>query len=215
MKNTQGGTNVDHAADPQRFWEDRYSSGEMIWSGHPNATLVDVVRDLEPGRAVDLGCGEGADVLWLAERGWQATGIDISATAVGRAERAAEAAGLANARFLAQDLSVWNPDHGFDLVTGSFLQSPVELDRIGILRKASELVAPGGRMCLIAHAASPPWADDHHDHGFPDPADDLRALALGDEWQVEIQETRDRETTDPSGEPAVLKDSVLLLRKTV
>lgn len=201
-------------AQPKKFWENRYSSEDKIWSGNPNATLVDAVGGLPPGRAVDLGCGEGADVLWLAEQGWHATGIDISDTAVRRAQDAALAAGLQDhATFLAEDLSQWNPEEEFDLVTGSFLQSPVELDRIAILRKASELVAPGGRMCIISHAAPPPWATGHQQHDFPDPAEDVRALALGQEWETDLQETRKREVKDPEGNPAILEDSVLLLRK--
>ncbi|WP_129659346.1 FAD-dependent oxidoreductase [Rothia uropygialis] len=203
-------------AQPKRFWENRYSSEDKIWSGNPNATLVDAIEGLPPGRAVDLGCGEGADVLWLAEQGWHATGIDISDTAVRRAQDAALAAGLQDhATFLAEDLSEWNPEEEFDLVTGSFLQSPVELDRIAILRKASELVAPGGRMCIISHAAPPPWATGHQQHDFPDPAEDIRALALGQEWETDLQETRKREVKDPEGNPAILEDSVMVLRKKV
>ncbi|RAE94395.1 class I SAM-dependent methyltransferase, partial [Burkholderia multivorans] len=68
-------------------WEERYAGAEAVWSGEPNPSLVDVVTelDLSPGRSLDVGCGEGADVLWLAARGWQAVGIDVSATAIDRA----------------------------------------------------------------------------------------------------------------------------------
>ncbi|KGM12493.1 methyltransferase type 12, partial [Cellulomonas bogoriensis 69B4 = DSM 16987] len=71
--------------DPAAFWEDRYAGSGRVWSGEPNATLVDVVAGLTPGRALDLGCGEGGDAIWLARHGWDATGIDISPTAVARA----------------------------------------------------------------------------------------------------------------------------------
>lgn len=65
-------------------WEERYTASERIWSGRVNAVLAEIAAGLEPGAALDLGCGEGADVIWLAERGWRAAGVDVSATAVQR-----------------------------------------------------------------------------------------------------------------------------------
>ncbi|MDN3495216.1 methyltransferase domain-containing protein [Planococcus sp. APC 4015] len=96
----------EHGGDPEQYWEHRYA--DRMWSGKPNATMVDIVSRLTPGRALDLGCGEGADTIWLAEHGWDATGIDISPTAVARARQAARAAGV-TARFVVSDLS--EPTH--------------------------------------------------------------------------------------------------------
>ncbi|MBE8147098.1 methyltransferase domain-containing protein [Brevibacterium casei] len=89
-------------------WEERYAGTEAVWSGEPNPSLVDVVTelDLSPGRGLDVGRGEGADVLWLAARGWQAVGIDVSATAIDRARAAAAAAGT-SADFAVADLTDW------------------------------------------------------------------------------------------------------------
>lgn len=84
----------DRPQDPAAFWEARYAGNQRVWSGRANAALMTVAADLVPGSALDLACGEGADVLWLAERGWQATGVDISASAVERGRAAAAAAGL-------------------------------------------------------------------------------------------------------------------------
>ena len=70
-------------------WEARYADSDRIWSGRPNATLVGLVGSLTPGRALDLGAGEGADALWLASLGWRVTGLDLSETALGRARAAA------------------------------------------------------------------------------------------------------------------------------
>ncbi|MCT1367809.1 class I SAM-dependent methyltransferase [uncultured Kocuria sp.] len=209
--------NDDATTDPREFWENRYSSAERIWSGRPNATLVGVVEDLPAGRSVDLGCGEGADVLWLASAGWEATGVDISATAVARARAAAEDQGLSEAaHFEAMDLAEWRPEEPFDLVTASFLQSPVELDRVEILRRASSLVAEGGRLCIISHAAPPPWSESARGHGpgdFPQPEEDLDSLNLGAEWTTEICEVRRREAEGPNGELATLLDSVVVTRR--
>ena len=74
---------------PAQFWERRYGNAGAVWSGHVNRALADIVAGFEPGRSLDLGCGEGGDVLWLAEQGWEATGYDLSATAVERAASAA------------------------------------------------------------------------------------------------------------------------------
>lgn len=148
--------------DPRAFWEARYG-GDQVWSGKVNAALAALAEGLPPGRALDLGCGEGGDVIHLAEVGWDATGVDLAEAAVARARRAAQERGVAErTRFVAADLSDtasgWGlPDDaaapGFDLVAASFLQSPVALDRERILRHALTLLAPGGRLVLVSHAA--------------------------------------------------------------
>ena len=194
---------------PAAYWEERYA--DRLWSGEPNRTLVDVVSGLEPGRALDLGCGEGADAIWLAKRGWDATGLDISATAIARARSAGS-----SATFETVDLADWHTASAYDLVTACFFQSPVPLDRSGALRTAAQRVAPGGRLLVISHGAPPPWSSHAHAHGgiFFTPGDELTALALDPhEWAVEIAEARTREVTAPDGTPAALDDTVVLVRR--
>ena len=205
---------------PVDFWEERYAGSSRVWSGAPNRTLVDVVADLAPGRALDLGCGEGADVIWLARRGWQATGIDISETAIARARAAASDLDLPDARFEAADLSAWRPGGRYDLVTASFLQSPVALSRAEILRAVAAHVAPGGHLLVIAHAEAPPWSRLRHTHSdghhadFPTPDDEVASLALDpSEWTALIAEVRSRGAVGPDGDEAVLHDSVVLMRR--
>src|SRR3954468_20682622 len=77
-----------------RFWDQRYAEREQIWSGRVNPVLASVAAELPPGRALDLGCGEGGDAVWLADHGWAVTAVDISSTALDRARRAAEGAGV-------------------------------------------------------------------------------------------------------------------------
>ncbi|WP_091707210.1 bifunctional 2-polyprenyl-6-hydroxyphenol methylase/3-demethylubiquinol 3-O-methyltransferase UbiG [Microbacterium sp. cf046] len=206
---------------PVDFWEERYAGTTRIWSGSPNSTLVDVVSSLEPGRALDLGCGEGADAIWLAQQGWKATGVDISATAVARARAAASDLGLdeSRARFVAADLSTWQSEDAYDLVTASFLQSPVALSRPEILRSVADRIAQGGHLLVISHAAAPPWSRHHHEGGhggggFPTPAEELAGLDFDDtEWATVIAEVRSREAVGPDGHEAALDDSVVLLRR--
>lgn len=203
--------------DPVAFWERRYAGAGPVWSGRVNRTLADAAADWEPGTALDLGCGEGGDVLWLAERGWRATGIDLSETAIARARKAAAERDGIDARFVAVDLGEWIEDPRraadaagpFDLVTASFLQSPVELPRERILRAAAERVAPGGRLVVISHAAPPPWAEEHPGP-FPSPESELSLLGLDPaQWTV-TAEVRTREATGPDGAPSTLDDTLLV-----
>jgi SAM-dependent methyltransferase len=205
---------MEHPAD---FWENRYAGSSRVWSGRANATLVDVVAPLTPGRSLDLGCGEGADVIWLAQHGWHATGIDIAPSAIAHAREAAAELGLGrdSARFEVVDLEDDPDADQYDLVTACFLQSPVALSREQILRRARGQVAPGGRLLIVTHAVPPPWHPAaHHHETLPQPADDLAALALEPElWAVELAEIRRRDALGPDGEPAVLDDGVVLVRR--
>lgn len=200
------------------YWEERYAGTGAVWSGRVNQVVADVARDLPPGRALDLGCGEGGDAVWLARQGWTVTGVDLSPTAVARGREAAAAAGLPPERIdlLAADLAVWSTDRPYDLVTASFLQAgPVELPRADILRRATSFVAPGGRMLVVAHAAAPPWAPPEmvRNHPFPRPEEDLATLELDAGWSVLAAEVRERPATSPEGRPSTLLDGVVLVRR--
>ncbi|KZX21961.1 class I SAM-dependent methyltransferase [Rathayibacter tanaceti] len=203
----------------REHWEARYSDADRIWSGRPNATLVDLVGELPPASALDLGAGEGADALWLASRGWRVTGLDLSETALGRA-RAAAAEQNADMAFVQADLAdPWPIEGGFELVTAGFLHSMVEFPRIDVLRRAAGVVVPGGHLAIVSHVAPPPWASgEEHRHGavrLLGPEEEFEALALDPaEWLPRIVETRERSVTAPDGGAATLLDGVLLLQRT-
>jgi len=199
------------------WWEARYAERDGIWSGRVNAVLADVAGALPTGRALDLGCGEGGDVVWLARQGWDATGVDLSVTAITRGSRAAVAAGVEDrTAFVAADLDAWDTAARFDLVTASFLQSwPVQIPREAILRRAAGLVASGGHLLVTAHAA-PPHGDlpeELRAYRFPTPEEDLAALDLDDSWEVLAAELRPRTATTPEGAPHEVLDSVVLARR--
>lgn len=239
--NAQNGQQAQPPQDPQAFWEAHYGPGP-VWSGNVNAVLESVATDLMPGTALDLGCGEGADVLWLAHRGWHAVGVDIAQSAIIRARATAEASTLdqGRAQFLRTDLGILAQDRRpeeltgpFDLITASYFQSPVALDRQHILRAAAALVASGGHLLLTSHAAAPSWAadefqaqhdhsadDSQHDHdhhgpaAFPSPQDELSMLEPDpQEWETLRAEVVTRDTTAPDGSPAQLDDTIVLLRR--
>ena len=205
---------------PAEFWEARYTkTADPVWSGRVNRVLADVAATLVPGRALDLGCGEGGDAVWLAQHGWRVTGVDLSPTAVARGRAAAASAGITEEtlRLVAADLATWTPPEVYDLVTTSFLHSwPVEIPREDILRRAADLVAPAGRLLIVSHAAAPTWADPDmvRSHRFPTPAGDLESLRLDPaRWDVLTVETRKRNTVGPDGQPAMLTDAVVLVRR--
>ena len=197
------------------FWERRYAEGGHIWSGSANETVVAIVGEMTGGSALDVACGEGADTIWMALHGWEATGIDVSPTAIERARAAAEAAG-ADAVFVAADLSTWEATDRYDLVTASFLHSPAAVDRLSALRSAARRVTPGGRLLLVSHAGPPSWAPPGHGdgHAFSSAEEDLASLALDpSEWSADLAESRTRSVTAPDGSTGTLEDAVLLLRR--
>ncbi|QCQ16305.1 FAD-dependent oxidoreductase [Microbacterium sp. RG1] len=207
---------LDRVAAPAAYWEHRYTGDERMWSGRVNRAVADVAASLPSGTALDLGCGEGGDALWLAEQGWEVTGVDISVTAIARATTAAASADLGErARFVRAELPDGMPEGSFDLVTASFLHSPVALDRIAILRAAASRVAVGGHLLVVSHASVPPWSHADAQHTvFPDLHEELAELTRDKSaWETVIAETRPRPVTAPDGTDSTIDDGVLLLRR--
>ncbi|RSS79329.1 bifunctional 2-polyprenyl-6-hydroxyphenol methylase/3-demethylubiquinol 3-O-methyltransferase UbiG [Streptomyces sp. WAC06614] len=169
------------------FWDARYGRSDRIWSGNPNSVLVREVEGLPAGRALDLGCGEGADAVWLARRGWRVTGTDISTVALARAAEHAAEAGLADRiLFERHDLGESFPAGKYDLVSACFLHSPGAMPRERILRTAAAAVAPGGVLLVAGHGAAAPGTEDPHPElHFPTPQEVLADLELAEgDWEV-------------------------------
>lgn len=209
------GFTVDPDASAADFWEAHYAQSEQIWSGNPNGRLVEAVEALAPGRALDLGCGEGADSVWLAAQGWQVTAADVSATAMSRGAVAATAAGVADRiDWQRHDFGATFPEGTFDLVNASYLLSPLELPRGDILQAAARAVAPGGALVVLGHCGVPPWLETPPDLHFPTPEEELGLLDLAEgEWVVEAMGTYDRPVTAPDGAVGARTDTVLHVRR--
>jgi len=148
-------------ADPsqwftQKYWDERYS-GEPIWSGDPNPLLVSYAAGLAPGTALDVGSGEGADVIWLATQGWHVTGADISPVVLRRAAGLAAQAGPAVTERITwqqADLLSWQPPGGhFDLVSAQFIHLP-RAERESLHRRLAAAVRPGGTLLVVSHHPS-------------------------------------------------------------
>ena len=197
------------------FWEAHYGEKPQVWSGRANGVLVAEVSDMAPGRALDVGCGEGADAIWLAGKGWRVTAVDVSRTALERGARAAGEAGVGELiAWQWHDLGEAFPGGAFDLVSLQYLHPPVELPQDRILRAAAAAVASRGTVLVVSHAAFPPWSRHHDDHAFPQPDEIAGSLGLEeDDWDIEVCEIRERSTIASSGESAVISDSVVKARR--
>ncbi len=180
-------------------WDHRYG-GEQMWSGNPNGTLVHELRGRTPGRALDVGAGEGGDAIWLAEQGWAVTASDISQRALDRIGAEAERRGLPVERLLADaNAAVPFAPGAFDLVSAQYASIPRTPDdrAVGNLLRA---VAPGGMLLVVSHDLEPMRAAiDTHEQSRPfDPdayvrvEDVRRVLAATPDWDVELHESRPR-----------------------
>lgn len=207
-------------SETEAFWEDLYTTraeGAPIWSGQVNAELAREVDDLVPGRALDLGCGEGGDAIHLARSGWEVVAVDVSPTALARAATAAADAGVGDrVTFERHDLGLSFPAGSFDLVTAAFFQSPLELDKAAVLRRSLEALSPGGRLVLVEHGAAPGWSEHQHVE-FPAPADVVAPLGLGSldaAYEVLVVEGRTRLASSPDGHHhGELLDTVVVVQR--
>jgi len=200
----------DRAHFTQEFWDERYRSSDRLWSGQPNPQFVAQAAGLAPGEALDAGCGEGADAIWLASRGWTVTAVDVSAVALDRAAAHAADKGVA-VTWQREDLLTWDPGlERFDLVSAQFMHLPnAELGSMhGRLAAA---VRPGGTLLIVAHHPD----DLHVNVGrtgrlalFPS-AEQLAAALDPGAWEILVASAIGRPATDLDGQPVTVKDTVL------
>jgi SAM-dependent methyltransferase len=202
----------------ESFWDERYRSAPAIWSGRPNAQLVAEVTDLPAGSALDAGCGEGGDALWLADRGWEVTAVDLSRVALDRAaghaaERIPGSAG--RIRWVHADLTTWQPPAAsFDLVSTHFLHLPSGT-REPVFAGLAAAVAPGGTLLVVAHDPSDLHTTMQRPH-LPDlffTAQEVAASLDPDTWEVVVAEARTRTATDHEGREVTIADAVLRARR--
>jgi SAM-dependent methyltransferase len=159
-------------------WDKRYASVENLWAVKPNRFLVAEVAELEPGRALDLACGEGQNAIWLATLGWEVTGVDYSEVAIAKARARAERDGT-RVDFVCADLLEYEPSAGaFDLVLLLYFHIPAT-DRREVLARAAGALALGGTCLVIGHDLT------NLTHGVGGPSDpDL--LSTPDELAAEL-----------------------------
>lgn len=183
----------------EQAWDERYAAAGRVWSGQPNLWLVEVAAGLPAGTAADLGCGEGADAIWLAARGWSVTAVDFSARGLATAQAEAALAQV-HVHWVRSDLAAWQPPGTYDLVSVQFLHAPPE-QRAEIHRRA--WAATAGTLLIVGHDVS-------HRGGPPDelkygPPALLAGLGLAPEDPAVVTaEIRSRDEA---------RDSVVVLRR--
>jgi SAM-dependent methyltransferase len=159
------------------MWDERYSAAERIWSTGPNREVEAVVGDWPPGRALDLGAGEGRHAIWLADRGWHVTAVDFSTVGIARGQEEAAGRGL-EVDWVVADVTTWRPEPGtaFDLVLVAYLHVPEDVfGRIG------GWLAPGGALVVVGHSLRnlTEGVGGPQDPGILHTTDQLRTAAEG------------------------------------
>lgn len=204
-----------YVGDPavQAEWDSRYTERERLWSGQPNGALVAETAGLTPGRVLDVGCGEGADAVWLARRGWTVTALEVSGVALARAAGHARDAGVDIDWVHAGLAEAGLPPASFELVSAQYpalLRTPDAAAERALLAA----VAPGGRLLLVHHAGMD--TQPVQDGGF-DPADyvwpSMVAALFDDDWVVEVDEQRARVIPDGGAGAHHTDDLVLRARR--
>lgn len=131
-------------------WDKRYREKELVWSAGPNQFLVQEVAGMQPGRALDLACGEGRNAIWLAEQGWKVVASDYSPVAIEKAKARCAELGLAVDLRVADAAAELAGQ--FDLVAIFYLHLPREENK-AVLRQATARLAPGGTLLYLGHDA--------------------------------------------------------------
>ena len=213
-----GSEQPDDVADlfTQETWDARYAESDRLWSGRPNARLVEHVTGVTPGDALDVGAGEGADAVWLAGQGWRVTAVDVSQVALERTAAHAVEAGVGlRVTTRRHDLMRGAPLEGtFDLVSAQYLHPPSDRfdEIIGALGAA---VRPGGLLLVVGHHPEDEAMKLRGGHRHPEllfePEKVVAALAEQD-WEILVADTPTREVLRQE-EPAVARDTVVLARR--
>ncbi|GAA1578988.1 class I SAM-dependent methyltransferase [Actinomadura kijaniata] len=203
--------------DAVTFWDGVHAARTAAVDPRPNPLLTETATGLPPGDALDLGCGDGGDALWLARQGWHVTAVDVSAVAVERLAALARSHGLGG-RVTAErhDLHESFPQGGFDLVCAHYLHTPLDLDRATVLRSAACALRPGGRLLVVDHGSTAPWSwNQDPDVTYPSPREVAAGIGLdAAAWTVERADAPRRTATGPGGRTAEVTDHVLLIRRT-
>jgi SAM-dependent methyltransferase len=194
-------------------WDERYASTELVWSGEPNLFVREILGEVSPGKILDLACGEGRNAIWLAERGWTATGADFSRVGIEKAAALAAQRGV-EVRWIRSDATQDRIDDSFDYVLLCYLQLRPEDLRSALTLALSSLL-PGGHIVIIAHAR------DNLTQGVGGPqdpdvlmsAEEVAALLREIDPQINVlradQPRREVAGTAESGQPRFAVDLVV------
>lgn len=183
-----------------QWWEQHYQQNAS-GRGQPNSHLVAELTGLPPGSALDAGCGNGADAVWLARQGWEVTAVDISPTAVSRAESLAEH--QERISWVVADMTAWKPPRQYDLVISQYVHPDMPFGEF--VARLAEAVAPNGTLFVVGHD----HADRHSAAHAPEKAsigiDAVTASLSTDGWDVDVAEARTRRVEQHVFEDVVIR----------
>ena len=195
----------------QTAWDERYAGPELVWGSGPNCFVAEQLAALPPGRAIDLGTGEGRNAIWLAERGFAVTAVDFSRVGLARAARLAAGRGV-TVDWVHADLLDYRPaPDAYDLVLIAYIQLPAgRLTELA--RAAAAALAPGGTLLAVGHDR------DNLDRGHGGPKDPgvlwtpqvVTAGLTG--LTVQQAEQVNRTVTTPDGERTAIDTLVRAVR---
>lgn len=209
---------MTHSFD-QDYWKEIWhgGGGRAMGSAEPNPHLIDEVSDLTPGTALDAGCGAGAEATWLAERGWQVTAADIAGPALEIAAERALVSGVADrVRWVQADLSTWEPEEQYDLVTTHYAHPA--MPQLEFYDRISSWVAPGGTLFIVGHLHQHAHgaAQEHgHGHTAGPPAEasvtaaDITTRLDPDVWRIVTARETERTMNGPGGRATAVHDVVV------
>ncbi len=197
----------------QDFWEQLWSKtlrddADKVARRPPNAHLMVEAADLPPGRALDAGCGHGADTLWLAAHGWQVTAVDFSPAALAQGRSMAEAAGADIAEridWIKGDIAAWTVEPGrYDLVVCLYVHVAGSVGEM--VSRLANGVAPGGSLFLVGHRPIDPSTGTVTAAANQSQVSVEAAVAALDSrmWELVVAEERPR-TVAGSGVDAVIR----------
>ncbi|MBE3000481.1 methyltransferase domain-containing protein [Nocardiopsis sp. HNM0947] len=215
---------MSDATYDRNYWEERYSGhGSDHRGGHghgaleANPHLASETAPLEPGSALDAGCGTGTDALWLAGQGWQVTAVDIAENALETARARAQELGAPVAgrvHWQCEDLTTWQPPAGgYALVYSHYVHT--DAPYADLYRRLAAAVAPGGTLLVVGHHPDGLHGDAAHagHHGTQLTAQQVADLLDAGEWTVETADARVRTATVGDGREITLHDAVLRARR--
>ena len=197
----------------QDFWEQLWTKtlreqGDKVARRPPNAQLTAAAAGLPAGRALDAGCGHGADTLWLAAHGWQVTAVDFSAAALAHGRAMAEVAGTEIAGridWVERDLATFAVEPGrYDLVFCLYVHVAGSVE--GLVTRVASGVAPGGTLFLVGHRPIDPATGAATAAASQVQVSVEAAVAVLDsnEWELLVAEERPRAVVG-SGVDAVIR----------
>lgn len=200
----------------QATWDARYGGTERVWSGRPNPRLVEHVTDLSAGDALDVGAGEGADAVWLAEHGWRVTALDVSPVALQLTREHADQSGVGGSvETLRHDLMNDGPVPGdYDLVSAQYWHPPVDR-RVDFDTVIGAAVRPGGTLLVVGHHPDDVHAGirDAHGHGeLLFTPEDIVAVLPPERWAVRLAAAQTR-PFGADGEVTVTDSVVVAVRR--